>query len=78
MGCGDIQIKCAAAYGKSPKITKRSLALLWIISTTIAETTQIRQVLRMNLNKFNEVKALSAFGHLLRYVNYFFFEGVLN
>ncbi|MCP2731376.1 hypothetical protein NJ959_23400 [Symplocastrum sp. BBK-W-15] len=40
----------------------------------IAETTQSRQVLRINLNKFNEVKALSAFDDLLRYVNYFSFE----
>ncbi|WP_254014571.1 hypothetical protein [Limnofasciculus baicalensis] len=28
--------------------------------TTIAETTQIRQVLRINLNNFHEVKPLSA------------------
>ena len=41
-------------------------------STIIAETTQFRQVLRINLNKINEVKPLSAFEHLLRYVNYFF------
>ncbi|MCP2732017.1 hypothetical protein, partial [Limnofasciculus baicalensis] len=41
----------------------------------IAETTQFRQVLRINLNKFNEVKPLSAFDRLLSYVNYFFFEG---
>ncbi|HBE16719.1 MAG TPA: hypothetical protein DEG17_21700 [Cyanobacteria bacterium UBA11149] len=42
--------------------------------TIIAETTQLRQVLRINLNKFNEVKALSAIANLSSYVNYFFFE----
>ncbi|MCP2728553.1 hypothetical protein NJ959_08695 [Symplocastrum sp. BBK-W-15] len=44
-------------------------------STIVAETTQSRQVLRINLNKINEVKPLSAFAHLLRYVNYLSFEG---
>ncbi|MCP2730260.1 hypothetical protein [Limnofasciculus baicalensis] len=39
--------------------------------TTIAETTQSRQLLRINLNKLDEVKALSAFFHLLIYVKYF-------
>ncbi|MCP2730747.1 hypothetical protein NJ959_20165 [Symplocastrum sp. BBK-W-15] len=43
--------------------------------STIAETTQSRKLLRINFNKFNEVKALSAFDDLLRYVNYLFFEG---
>ena len=41
-------------------------------ATIIAETTQSRQVLRINLNKLDEVKPLSAFSQLLIYVNYFF------
>ncbi|MCP2726983.1 hypothetical protein [Limnofasciculus baicalensis] len=44
-------------------------------STTIAETTQSRKLLGINLNKFHEVKRLSAIIYLLSYVKNILFEG---
>ncbi len=44
-------------------------------STTMAETTQSRKLLGINLNKFNEVKRLSAIIRLLNYVKNILFEG---
>ncbi len=42
-------------------------------STTIAETTQSRKLLKIILNKFYEVTVLSAIENLLSYVKNFFF-----
>ncbi len=57
-----------AIVWKIPKNHKKVSSPPLDYSTTIAETTQSRKLLRINLNKFNEVKGLSAIEKLLSYV----------